>query len=119
MVAVPTKNRLAFSPPAFRGWSFVSFAFGRDSLNWRVDEKSRVGGMAILGSIVRRFMILDCRRTRRSLSVGRDCWERSDRIDGGEMDRSMMTTEVLTIEHPVRKGEGLAPMLQYCFLYEY
>jgi hypothetical protein len=30
VVAVPTKNRLAVSPPAPAGWTLVSFALGRD-----------------------------------------------------------------------------------------
>jgi len=57
VVAVPTKNRLAFSPPALLGWSFVSLASGSWAGGFAPAGRSRVGGSETLGSRVRCFMI--------------------------------------------------------------
>jgi hypothetical protein len=56
VVAVPTKNRLAFSPPDFEGCTLTSFAGGRCSGRVFPGEKSRVGGCSAFGSIVRDFI---------------------------------------------------------------
>lgn len=57
VVAVPTNNKLAFSPPAFLGWSFVSLASGRLSGSDLSAGRSRVGASEMEGSIVRCFML--------------------------------------------------------------
>ena len=43
IVAVPTNSRLAFSPPALLGCTFVSFASARDGATSFPDGKSLVG----------------------------------------------------------------------------
>ena len=58
VVAVPTNNKLAFSPPALLGWSFVSLASGRLSGSFLPLGRSLVGGTEVLGSIVRCFIVL-------------------------------------------------------------
>ena len=50
VVAVPTKKRLAFSPPALEGWTFVSFAPGSDGGADMCVGMSRVGGAPLDGS---------------------------------------------------------------------
>lgn len=57
VVAVPTNSRLAFSPPAFLGWSFVSLALGRLSGSGLSAGRSRVGASEVEGSIVRCFIL--------------------------------------------------------------
>ena len=54
VVAVPTKNRLAFSPSVPAGWTLVSFALGKDvgCCAW-----SRVDGSSFRGSRDRCFMM--------------------------------------------------------------
>lgn len=49
VVAVPTKKRLAFSPPALDGWTFVSFAPGSDVGADICVGMSRVGGAPMDG----------------------------------------------------------------------
>lgn len=57
VVAVPTNNNLAFSPPALLGWIFVSLASGRESGTSALGGRSLVVGCALLGSRVRCFII--------------------------------------------------------------
>lgn len=57
VVAVPTNNNLAFSPPALLGWIFVSLASGRESGTSALGGRSLVAGCALLGSRVRCFII--------------------------------------------------------------
>ena len=57
VVAVPTKSKLAFSPPALPGCSFVSLASGRLAGNCAPGGRSRVGASELLGSIVRCFIV--------------------------------------------------------------
>ena len=56
VVAVPTNNKLAFSPPALLGWTLVSLASGRVSGSLAPVGRSRVGGSEVLGSRVRCFI---------------------------------------------------------------
>ena len=58
VVAVPTKKRLAFTLPGLRGWIFVSLASGSELATWAPDGRSRVGALALLGSISRCFIVL-------------------------------------------------------------
>ena len=60
VVAVPTKRRLAFSPPALLGWTLVSLASGRWVGSCLSSGRSRVGASEAEGSIVRCFMFADC-----------------------------------------------------------
>lgn len=53
VVAVPTKSKLAFSPPAFLGWTLVSLASGSELGSLAPAGRSRVGGCAVEGSMVR------------------------------------------------------------------
>jgi hypothetical protein len=56
VVAVPTKNKLAFSSPALVGWSFVALAFGSDDAKGSARLWSRVGCSDARGLIVRCFI---------------------------------------------------------------
>jgi hypothetical protein len=56
VVAVPTKNRLAFSPPALVGWSLVELASGSVEARGSARSWSRVGCSARRGLIVRCFI---------------------------------------------------------------
>lgn len=60
VVAVPTNSRVAFSPPALRGCTLVSFASGRDAATSFPKGKSLVGAWGLLGSMVRFFMVVTC-----------------------------------------------------------
>ena len=57
VVAVPTNNSCAFSPPALVGWNFVALASGRESGNVAPVGRSLVAGCAWVGSRVRCFIV--------------------------------------------------------------
>lgn len=56
VVAVPMKVKLAFSSPAFVGWTLVSFATGSELESFVPAGWSRVGGLGFEGSIEMCFM---------------------------------------------------------------